>query len=100
MAYCAPIGMPHSQFLGGPPRWTPEDRDKALAWQELQRQTCSGCGTRADEWDPNKGGDRRAYVAEVRVCPGCAVRERGEADLNDPAKKAERGKKLWMRRNA
>jgi hypothetical protein len=70
-----------------------------LAWQELDRQTCRGCGTRPEEWNPEQGGDRKAYRAEVRVCPGCEVRERGEADLNDPSRKAQRGKQLVMLRN-
>lgn len=98
MAYCGPRGIPHSFFLGGPHGWTGDDRDKALAWQEMDRQTCRGCGTRPEEWDPKQGGDRKAYVAEVRVCPGCEVRERGEVALNDPATKSQRGKQLVMRR--
>lgn len=98
MAYCGPLGIPDSHFLGGPALWTQDDRDKALAWQEMDRLTCRGCGTRPEEWNPNKGGDRNAYVAEVQVCPGCEVRERGETDLNDPGRKAMRGKRLVMRR--
>lgn len=62
----------------------------------MDRQTCRGCGTRPDEWSPSQGGDRHAYKAEVRVCAGCEERERGEADLNDPARKAMRGKQLVM----
>src|SRR5690606_36421054 len=30
------------------------------------------CGTRLEEWDKDKGGERRAYVVETLVCPGCA----------------------------
>lgn len=98
MAICHQYGIPHSFYLGGPLLWTEDDRDKAAAYAELLRQTCNGCGTRAEEWNPEQGGDRRAYIAEVRVCPGCEVRERGEADLNDPARKGLRGKQLIMRR--
>lgn len=68
-------------FLGRPvrpgvdPQWLPTDRDLALAWQENQAATCSGCGTRHDEWDPKQGGDRQAYVPDVHYCPGCAALE-------------------------
>lgn len=99
MSYCGPRAIPHSWFLGGPFLWTPGDRDNALAWQEMDRQTCRDCGTRPEEWSPKQGGDRHAYVAEVRVCSGCVVRERGEVELNDPARKNQRGKKLVMRRS-
>jgi hypothetical protein len=74
-----PRGIPHSWFLGGPHRWTEDDRNKALAWQELQRQTCV-CGTRGEEWNPAKGGSRDAYEAEIVTCPGCAAIERAQED--------------------
>ncbi|WP_062441252.1 hypothetical protein [Herbidospora daliensis] len=60
--------MPHSEFL----KWSQDDRDKAI-WQMVRsRQRCSGCGTRADEWDPDKGGRTDAYYAEITQCRGCA----------------------------
>lgn len=40
-----------------------------------QRQTCSGCGTRPDEWDPQEGGGLDAYAAEPQLCFGCAAVE-------------------------
>ncbi|WP_406200046.1 hypothetical protein OH807_18455 [Kitasatospora sp. NBC_01560] len=48
------------------------DREKALAYLELSRAVCDGCGTRADEWD-EQHGDRFAYVAETYRCPGCEL---------------------------
>lgn len=36
---------------------------------------CSGCGTREQEWDKDKGGHRQAYIPKVTSCPGCAVKE-------------------------
>jgi hypothetical protein len=98
MAYCGPRGIPHSVFLGGPPGWTPDDRDKALAWQEMQRQTCTSCGTRPEEWDPEDGGDRAAYLYEVVVCPGCEQAERTEAVMHGDHWKSQRGKKVRGRR--
>lgn len=92
MAYLGPRGLPHSWFLGGPFRWTQADRDKALAWQEMHRQTCQRCGTRPDQWKE----DRRAFHTEVRVCPGCEVMERGQEEFEDPAIKNLRGKQLIM----
>ena len=32
---------------------------------------CALCGTAPWEWDPKRGGDRRAYEAVERFCPGC-----------------------------
>jgi hypothetical protein len=98
MAYCGPRGLAHSQFLGGPARWTDEDREKALAWAELDRQTCNRCGTRDEEWDPARGGHRRAYTFEPDICPGCEPRERAEEQLNGPDWQSQRGRRLRSRR--
>lgn len=32
---------------------------------------CSDCGTRLEEWDDEKGGDRTAYLPSLFDCPGC-----------------------------
>lgn len=58
-----PLGIPHSRFLA----WSEDDQDKALAWKREQALTCSGCGTRKDEWEE----DRDAYISVHEVCPGC-----------------------------
>lgn len=100
MAYCGPRGIPHSHFLGGPPAWTDEDRDKALAWSERERQTHHKCGTRRDEWDPDRGGRRDAYDYLPDVCPGCEALERAEAVLSGSEWQGQRGKTITVRRRA
>lgn len=67
LALCHKHGIPHGDFLA----WPELDQDKAIAYQAFERSICKGCGTRPDEWDPAKGGDRHAYRADVIVCPGC-----------------------------
>lgn len=72
---CAAYQIPHSEFLG----WDSDDRDKAIAWHLRQAVTCPRCGTRPEEWDPDRGGQRHAYVGEIHRCAGCVVKERTEA---------------------
>jgi hypothetical protein len=41
-------------------------------------ETCSGCGTRSEEWT----ADEDAYIADVRICPGCQrIEEERENDM-------------------
>lgn len=71
MKVCRAYQIPHSHFLGGPNRWTAQDRDKAI-WQEIREaEKCPNCGTRPAEWEPARGGDRRAYAAKLDTCRGC-----------------------------
>lgn len=71
------LGIPHSEFL----RWDQDDRDKAV-WHYLrERDRCGTCGTRRAEWDEKRGGNRRAYVAELERCPGCEQLEAAHAAL-------------------
>lgn len=67
MAYCGPKGIPLSAFLA----WDEADQDAALIWQAHEARRCGSCGTHPDDWDPDKGGRRDAYHAEIRYCPGC-----------------------------
>lgn len=83
MAVCAAYGISHSHFLGGPARWTSDDRDKALWWEIHRRDTCPDCGTRAEEWDPAKGGHEHAYLGELRKCWGCQARANAEKGITD-----------------
>lgn len=77
MAVCAAYGIPHSEFLG----WRDTDRSKAI-WQWVrQQEACPSCGTRPDEWDPEKGGHRLAYVARKRRCSGCAAKQQVEESV-------------------
>jgi hypothetical protein len=76
MELCERYGIPHSQFTGaGEGRWSALDRAKAMAFLAYQRATCSGCGTRLEEWRPEHGGDRFAYVVDSHTCPGCELVE-------------------------
>jgi hypothetical protein len=80
---CRAYQIPHSTFLA----WPKPDRDKAI-WELVRSlRTCAGCGTRAEEWDPARGGHPAAYRAEVEDCPGCLQVENLRATLSgrDPA---------------
>lgn len=74
---CAEYHMFHSEFLAR----SASDRDKSIWWHVRKRQACPSCGTRPEEWDPDKGGYRHAYRAEALQCDGCQRRERAEQDL-------------------
>lgn len=77
MAYCVPLGIPHSEFLG----WSDDDQDKALAWLAHEREKCGRCGTTKAQWDPAQGGSRFAFVADVDRCMGCEVLDMANRDL-------------------
>lgn len=81
MDVCKTYQIPHSQFLGGPPRWTDLDQDKALAHEALLAQRCK-CGTRLEEWEE----DRFAYVGYNWRCPGCEVLEQEQDNIPDGEK--------------
>lgn len=83
---CDSMGVSHSHFLGGPPRWTDLDRAKALAYQQLMNATCGGCGTRREEWDPKAGGHRNQYLADLDECPGCRLKH----ELNEQLEEDDR----------
>lgn len=83
MAVCVAHGISHSHFLGGPPVWTPLDREKAIWWEIYRRKTCTACGTRADEWDPGEGGRDDAYRTEIHKCWGCEAKGTAEKDLTE-----------------
>lgn len=55
---CAPLGIPYTRFLGrvGPPAWTEEDQDYALAWQAEKARVCSRCGSRPEDWPVDDKG--------------------------------------------
>lgn len=78
----------HSDFLAR----SQDDRDKAI-WTVLrERQTCSRCGTRAEEWDPDRGGDRAAYRAVTGVCRGCQELD----SRTDTLTEAQRGRGVYV----
>lgn len=69
MAYIGPLGIPLSTFLS----WPEHDQDAALLWQAHESKRCHNCGTHPYDWNPDKGGRRHAYLAQVVRCPGCSV---------------------------
>lgn len=79
MAYCGPRGIPLSVFLS----WDDQDQDAALAWQAHEARRCPSCKTHPDEWDPDTGGRRDAYTADVAVCPGCRNLDTAKANNAD-----------------
>jgi hypothetical protein len=54
------------------------------------------CGTREDEWDPDRGGRRNAYRAEWVHCEGCESRAWAQEELNETNRK---GVRIELRRN-
>ena len=79
MAVCAHYRIPHSTLLD----WPADDRSKAIWWHIRTKTTCSGCGTRPEEWDEDLGGDRHAYAATEYRCPGCEQVQAKQASLGD-----------------
>jgi len=81
--------------------WTQQDRDKAIWHAKYKSETCSGCGTHPDEWDPEKGGDRHAYAAVESRCPGCAAIEQlQEAVESRPKNERIRGVRVILKQAA
>lgn len=81
MAYCGPRGIPLSVFLG----WPQDDQDAALAWQAREATRCPGCGSHEADWDPDAGGSRTAWAADVHICQGCVQVEQQRARMDDEA---------------
>lgn len=87
--------IPHSELLG----WSKSDRDKAIWLHVRKRETCSGCGTRAEEWDPEAGGRRGAYLAVETSCPGCQQIAARQEWLSKQHKKVPAGLKVHLKPN-
>lgn len=79
MAVCMKLGIRHSEFMS----WDRDDRDKALWFHIHELETCPDCGTRPDEWDPDKGGSDTAYRAELHKCWGCNERALAEKKVTE-----------------
>lgn len=87
--------IPHSAFL----TWPKRDRDLAL-WQHIrEQQTCTGCGTRPDEWDPAQGGSRTAYLSAVSSCPGCERIAERQKHLRNTSDHVPAGVKVHLRKH-
>lgn len=85
LAYCVPLGLPHSEFLG----WDETDRDKAIAWLAEQRETCDRCGTRESDWvHDGKALTPPKWDVDTYRCPGCAQIDRLARSIPDEADRA------------
>lgn len=93
------FGVSHSHFLGGPSGWTALDRDKAVWYEIYERERCPSCGTRPDEWDPDKGGHDHAYVGELHKCWGCHETAKIEKSAESKIKQAGPGTTVRLTRN-
>jgi len=69
-------------------------------WHHIREaQTCSGCGTRAEEWDPEKGGSKVAYLPTEKVCPGCQRISERQAFLSKTHQHLPGGLKVHLRKH-
>jgi hypothetical protein len=96
LSVCAEFKISHSHFLGGPNRWTDDDREKAIWWLRRQREACGECGTRPDEWDEKVGGHRHAYVAKYEHCRGCEVKQAADKALENDRKHYPKGMRVVL----
>lgn len=81
LGICEKYGISHSHYLGGPPTWTQDDRDKAEQFARWQSHVCARCGTHEDWWDPAAGGHREIMVPATRRCHGCQAIEDEQASI-------------------
>lgn len=93
MAYCGPLGIPHSVFLG----WDELDQDKAIAWLSFEKSKCNGCNTFPSEYLDSEG--RMAYpppyVVSSEICYGCVLIKEKNDEIGD----RNEGISLRMTRN-
>jgi hypothetical protein len=89
MAYCGPIGLPHSNFLA----WDEKDRVKALSWVIYERERCARCNEHPDNWqDPEtkRPLDPPPKTYDVVTCYACNEREGVlERKWGPPAKRTQ-----------
>lgn len=71
MAYCAPLGIPHSRFLD----WEERDQDKALAWLAFERTKCPGCSTFPEDYldEDKKMISPPPWKVSDQICYGCLL---------------------------
>ena len=76
VGWCSDHGLPHSTLLS----WSAEDRAKLTGYLLESAARCQMCGTAPWEWDPEQGGDRRAYEAASNFCMGCHTKAAAQDD--------------------
>lgn len=104
MGICETYKVSHSHFLGGPRRWTNQDRDKAIWFRVRQAQTCQSCGTHPYDWDEAEGGRPDAWRAVSHHCKGCQVLQVAQERLDqknsrEDAAPIKKGSRLVLKRS-
>lgn len=66
--YCAPLGIPHTTFLG----WSDDDQAKALAWQTQDDDKCPGCANPLSE--STSFDLRTSWQVDTVTCHACKLR--------------------------
>lgn len=56
--------------------WPESDQQDALGWSAYESRRCRECGTHPDDWNPDVGGRKHAWHAEMRECKGCVETQR------------------------
>lgn len=79
-------------------RWPQADQDAAIAWHIEDSRRCKSCGTHPDDWDPEAGGHRDAYLPATEVCQGCAKARTGQAMFGSELEQIA-GTRLVLTRN-
>lgn len=82
MAYCVPLGIPHSILLGrahpnpddpSEPYWLPDDVATALSFRLYEALRCRRCGTHPDDWPEEERDDPNTWEAYETRCRGCMM---------------------------
>lgn len=82
--YCAPRGIPLSQFAGravypGDPAWLDDDREAVLDWLEKEASRCERCGQ--DTRESMKLENAYTYRAKGLRCHSCYAIDAEAAQL-------------------
>lgn len=99
LGLCDRWGIPHSHFLGGPLEWSELDRAKALAYVAYESTRCPDCRVREQEWNPDLGGNRDAYIGDSRRCETCRRAEDESENIHTLPEAERKGLKVVLRRN-
>lgn len=77
LALCETYRISHSQFCGGPARWTELDRSKALTFRAWKAEhECPDCGSDPSLWTvSDEGVPTIPYVAYLDECGTCGAME-------------------------